>query len=422
MNTVNPFARPLYVMLKPVGASCNLRCKYCYYLEKANLYKHTPTRVLSEEMLEQFTKEYIEAQTMSQVLFTWHGGETLMRPLSFFRKAVELQKKYAGGRRIDNTIQTNGTLLTDEWCEFLHENNWLVGVSIDGPQEFHDEYRRTATGAPSWVKVMRGIQLLNKHNVEWNAMAVVNDFNADYPLDFYHFFKDNGCQYIQITPIVERIVNHEDGRHLATLTDSDEAPLADFSVTPEQWGSFLCTIFDEWVRHDVGQTYVELFDCILANWVGETPGICVYAKECGHAGVMEFNGDVYSCDHFVFPEYRLGNIREKSIAEMLYGKQQQQFSKLKSQSLLKECRECKWLFACNGECPKNRFIKDRYGNPGKNYLCQGYRMFFEHVAPYMDFMKNEYLNQRPPANVMQHVDEIERNRDKSEYVEFSITE
>lgn len=199
MNTVNPFARPLYVMLKPVGASCNLRCKYCYYLEKANLYKHTPTRVLSEEMLEQFTKEYIEAQTMSQVLFTWHGGETLMRPLSFFRKAVELQKKYAGGRRIDNTIQTNGTLLTDEWCEFLHENNWLVGVSIDGPQEFHDEYRRTATGAPSWVKVMRGIQLLNKHNVEWNAMAVVNDFNADYPLDFYHFFKDNGCQYIQIT-------------------------------------------------------------------------------------------------------------------------------------------------------------------------------------------------------------------------------
>lgn len=422
MNTVNPFARPLYVMLKPVGASCNLRCKYCYYLEKANLYKHTPTRVLSEEMLEQFTKEYIEAQTMSQVLFTWHGGETLMRPLSFFRKAVELQKKYAGGRRIDNTIQTNGTLLTDEWCEFLHENNWLVGVSIDGPQEFHDEYRRTATGAPSWVKVMRGIQLLNKHNVEWNAMAVVNDFNADYPLDFYHFFKDNGCKYLQITPIVERIVNHEDGRHLATLTDSDEAPLADFSVTPEQWGSFLCTIFDEWVRHDVGQTYVELFDCILANWVGETPGICVYAKECGHAGVMEFNGDVYSCDHFVFPEYRLGNIREKSIAEMLYGKQQQQFSKLKSQSLPKECCECKWLFACNGECPKNRFIKDCYGNPGKNYLCQGYRMFFEHVAPYMDFMKNEYLNQRPPANVMQHVDEIERNRDKSEYVDFSATE
>ncbi len=422
MNTLNPFARPLYVMLKPVGASCNLRCKYCYYLEKANLYKNTPTRVLSEKMLEQFTKEYIEAQTMSQVLFTWHGGETLMRPLSFFRKAVELQKKYAGGRRIDNTIQTNGTLLTDEWCEFLHENHWLVGVSIDGPQEFHDEYRRTATNAPSWVKVMRGIQLLNKHNVEWNAMAVVNDFNADYPLEFYHFFKDNGCKYIQITPVVERIVNHDDGRHLATLTDSDDAPLADFSVTPEQWGRFLCAIFDEWVRNDVGNTYVELFDCILANWVGEQPGICVYAKECGHAGVMEFNGDVYSCDHFVFPAYRLGNIREKTVTEMLYGEQQKQFSKLKRQSLPKECRECKWLFACNGECPKNRFIKDRYGNPGKNYLCEGYRMFFEHAAPYMDFMKNEYINRRPPSNVMRHVDEIERNRDRTEYVDFSVVE
>lgn len=420
MNTINPFSRPLYVMLKPVGASCNLRCKYCYYLEKANLYKHTPTRVLSEEMLEQFTKEYIEAQTMTDVLFTWHGGETLMRPLSFFRKAVELQKKYGAGRRIANTIQTNGTLLTDEWCEFLHDNNWLVGVSIDGPQEFHDEYRRTANGAPSWAKVMRGIQLLNKHRVEWNAMAVVNDFNADYPLDFYRFFKDNGCRYLQITPIVERIVNHGDGRHLATLTDSDDAPLADFSVTPEQWGRFLCAVFDEWVRNDVGQTYVELFDCILANWVGETPGICVYAKECGHAGVMEFNGDVYSCDHFVFPEYRLGNIREKTITEMLYGNQQQQFSKLKSKSLPQECHECKWLFACNGECPKNRFVKDRYGNPGKNYLCDGYRMFFEHVAPYMDFMKNEYVNKRPPANVMKHVDEIEYNRHNSEYVDYTV--
>lgn len=403
MNTINPFAKPLYVMLKPVGASCNLRCKYCYYLEKANLYKHTPTRVLSEEMLEQFTKEYIEAQTMNEVLFTWHGGETLMRPLSFFRKAVELQKKYGAGRRIDNTIQTNGTLLTDEWCEFLHENHWLVGVSIDGPQEFHDEYRRTATGAPSWTKVMRGIQLLNKHNVEWNAMAVVNDFNADYPLDFYHFFKDNGCQYIQITPIVERIVNHDDGRHLATLTDSDEAPLADFSVTPEQWGRFLCAIFDEWVRHDVGQTYVELFDCILANWVGETPGICVYAKECGHAGVMEFNGDVYSCDHFVYPEHLLGNLHTKTITEMMYSDQQNKFAKMKKQMLPQQCKECKFLFACHGECPKNRFLNDKYGNYGLNYLCKGYRQFFEHVEPYMNFMKRELENHRAPANVMKQI-------------------
>lgn len=410
MNTINPFSRPLYVMLKPVGAACNLRCHYCYYLEKACLYKDSSKRVLSEKMLDQFTKEYIEAQTMNDVLFTWHGGEPLMRPLSFYRKALELQKKYGRGRNISNVIQTNGTLLTDEWCRFLHENNWLVGVSIDGPQEFHDEYRRTASGGPSWAKVMRGIQLLNKHHVEWNAMAVVNDFNADYPLDFYHFFKEMGCRFIQITPVVERMVNHADGRHLATLTDDATAPVTDFSVTPEQWGRFLCAIFDEWVRNDVGQTYVELFDCILANWVGVTPGICVYAKECGHAGIMEFNGDVYSCDHFVFPEYRLGNIRKKTITEMLYGEQQQQFSRLKSQSLPKECKKCEWEFACHGECPRTRFIKDVYGNPGKNYLCEGYRMFFRHIAPYMDFMKKEYMNQRPPSNVMQHIQEIEDSR------------
>ena len=410
MSTINPFSRPLYVMLKPVGASCNLRCEYCYYLEKAKLYKEPHAQLLSDDMLEQFTRQYIEAQTSNDVVFTWHGGEAMLRPLSFYRKAVELQKRYSAGRRISNTLQTNGTLLTDEWCRFLHDNNWLVGVSIDGPEEFHDEFRRSASGKPSWQRVMRGIRMLNRHRVEWNAMAVVNDFNADYPLDFYHFFKDIGCQFIQITPIVERIVHHDDGRHLATLTDAHDAPLADFSVSPQQWGRFLCAIFDEWVRHDVGQTYVEIFDCILANWMGVQPGICVYAKECGHAGVMEFNGDVYSCDHFVFPEYRLGNIRQKTITEMLYGDKQRQFSTLKSQSLPRQCRECQWLFACHGECPKNRFTHDRYGQPGLNYLCEGYRMFFEHVAPYMDFMKCELQAHRPPANIMRHADEIEASR------------
>lgn len=402
MNTISPFSKPLYVLAKPVGASCNLRCKYCYYLEKSHLYRNAPARVMSDELLERFVQEYIQAQTMSQVLFTWHGGEPLMRPLSFYRKAVSLQEKYAFGRQIDNTIQTNGTLLTDEWCEFFKEHNWLVGISIDGPQEFHDEYRRTASDKPSWQKVMRGIRLLRKHGVEWNAMAVVNDFNAGYPLEFYHFFKEMGAKYIQFAPVVERMAAHSDGRHLATLVDQ-ECPVADFSVSPAQWGDFLCAIFDEWVRHDVGQTYVEIFDCTLANWVGERPGICVYAKECGHAGVMEFNGDVYSCDHFVFPEYKLGNIRDKTLVEMLYGEQQRQFSCLKHASLPKQCKECEWEFACHGECPKNRFVNDRYGNPGLNYLCSGYRHFYEHVAPYMDFMKKEFMNQRPPANVMEAV-------------------
>lgn len=402
MNTISPFSNPLYVLAKPVGASCNLRCKYCYYLEKAHLYRNAPARVMSDELLERFVQEYIQAQTMSQVLFTWHGGEPLMRPLSFYRKAVALQEKYAFGRQIDNTIQTNGTLLTDEWCEFFKEHNWLVGISIDGPQDFHDEYRRTASDKPSWQKVMRGIRLLRKHGVEWNAMAVVNDFNAGYPLEFYHFFKEMGAKYIQFAPVVERMAAHSDGRHLATLVDQ-ECPVADFSVSPAQWGDFLCAIFDEWVRHDVGQTYVEIFDCTLANWVGERPGICVYAKECGHAGVMEFNGDVYSCDHFVFPEYKLGNIRDRTLVEMLYGEQQRQFSCLKHATLPKQCKECEWEFACHGECPKNRFVNDRYGNPGLNYLCSGYRHFYEHVAPYMDFMKKEFMNQRPPANVMEAV-------------------
>ena len=399
-NIATPFAKPLYVMLKPAGAHCNLACKYCYYLEKNNLYQNSHRHLMSDEMLEQFTREYIEAQTMPQVLFTWHGGEPLMRSIDFYKKALALQKKYAHGKQIDNVIQTNGTLLTDEWCEFFAQNHWLVGISIDGPQEYHDHYRVTPAGKPSWEKVMQGIQLLKKHRVEWNAMAVVNAYNAEHPLEFYHFFRDNGCQYLQFTPIVERLTEHEDGRTLASLADDREIPLADASVTPEQWGNFLCTIFDDWVRHDVGKMFVEIFDCTLANWMGVLPGICAYSKECGHAGVMEHNGDVYSCDHFVFPEYKLGNIREQSLIDMLYGEKQQAFSRLKHTSLPRQCKECDMEFACHGECPKNRFEKDKYGEPGLNYLCQGYYQYYTHVAPYMDFMKRELLAQRPPANIM----------------------
>ena len=399
-NIATPFAKPLYVMLKPAGAHCNLACKYCYYLEKNNLYQNSHRHLMSDEMLEQFTREYIEAQTMPQVLFTWHGGEPLMRSIDFYKKALELQKKYAHGKQIDNVIQTNGTLLTDEWCEFFAKNHWLVGISIDGPQEYHDHYRVTPAGKPSWEKVMQGISLLKKHRVEWNAMAVVNAYNAEHPLEFYHFFRDNGCQYLQFTPIVERLTEHEDGRTLASLADDREIPLADASVTPQQWGNFLCTIFDDWVRHDVGKTFVEIFDCTLANWMGVLPGICAYSKECGHAGVMEHNGDVYSCDHFVFPEYKLGNIRDQSLIDMLYGEKQQAFSRLKHTSLPRQCKECDMEFACHGECPKNRFEKDKYGEPGLNYLCQGYYQYYTHVAPYMDFMKRELLAQRPPANIM----------------------
>ncbi len=399
-NIANPFAKPLYVMLKPAGAHCNLACKYCYYLEKNKLYPTAQRHLMSDEILEQFTREYIEAQTMSQVLFTWHGGEPLLRSIDFYRKALSLQQKYAGGRCIDNVIQTNGTLLTDEWCEFFAQNHWLVGISIDGPQPDHDHYRLTAAGKPSWKKVMQGIKLLKKHGVEWNAMAVVNAYNANHPLEFYRFFKENGCQFLQFTPIVERQTRHEDGRTLASLADKNEIPLSEASVTPEQWGYFLCAIFDEWVRKDVGKIFVEIFDCTLANWMGISPGICAYSKECGHAGVMEHNGDVYSCDHFVFPEYKLGNIRDHSLIDMLYGEQQQEFSRLKHSSLPRQCKECDMEFACHGECPKNRFMKDKYGDSGLNYLCPGYYHYYQHVAPYMDYMKQELMSQRPPSNIM----------------------
>ncbi|MBR0048588.1 MAG: anaerobic sulfatase-maturation protein [Prevotella sp.] len=382
---LHPFARPLYVMLKPAGASCNLRCQYCYYLEKASLYPQSPM-VMSDELLQTFIRQYIEAQTMPQVLFTWHGGEPLLRPLSFYRRALQLQKLYSRGRQIDNCLQTNGLLLTDEWCEFLAENQFLVGISIDGPENIHDHYRRDVAGQGTFARVMKAIRLLQKHGVEWNAMAVVTNNSMYHPQEFYRFFKDIGCQYLQFTPIVER------ERHRPWQ-------LTDASVTTEGWGHFLCGVYDEWVRHDVGRIFVQLFDAVLSNWVGQQPGICSLSAMCGHVAAMEWNGDVYSCDHFVFPEYKLGNINTHSLTEMMYGQQQRHFSSMKT-TLPRQCHECRYLTTCYGECPKNRFITDRYDNPGLNYLCNGYRQFFNHVASDMDFMAAELRAGRAPSNIL----------------------
>lgn len=398
-NTFAPFAKPMYVMLKPGGSACNLNCTYCYYLEKEYLYPSVKSQLMSDQLLEKFIEQYLDSQTQPQVMFTWHGGETLLRPISFYKKALEMQKKYARGRTIDNSIQTNGTLLTDAWCEFFKENNFLVGISIDGPQEFHDEYRRNKGGLPTFVKVMKGINLLKKHGVEYNAMAVVNDYNADYPVEFFNFFKQIDCRYIQFAPIVERLGNRTDGLKLSA--PHEEAVLTDFSVSPVQWGKFLCGLFDEWIKEDVGKFYIQMFDSTLANWVGEQPGICTLARHCGHAGVMEFNGDVYSCDHFVFPEFKLGNLNTDTLTSMMYSEKQLKFGTDKHDKLPRQCKECEFLFACNGECPKNRFAYTKDGEPGLNYLCAGWKMFYGHVAPYMDFMKHELLNERAPANVME---------------------
>ena len=396
--TAAPFAHPMYIMVKPVGSACNLRCDYCYYLEKQHLYANEGRQMLSDELLERFIREYIESQTTPEVLFTWHGGEPLVRPLAFYEKVVRLQQRYARGRRIANSLQTNGTLINDDWARFFHDQGWLIGVSLDGPEAYHDAFRRTRGGGPSFRNVIRGIDILNRHAVEWNALAVANRLNGDHPLSFYRFFKNIGCRYIQVTPVVERLAHHDDGRQLASLVD--EGQLAPFSIRPKQWGNFLCTIFDEWVRHDVSMFFINIFDATLANWVGVAPGLCTMAKHCGHAGVMEHNGDVYSCDHFVFPEYKLGNIHEQSLVEMMYSERQRRFGRAKADSLPTQCRECQWLNACHGECPRNRFIRTANGEPGLNYLCEGYRQYFSHVAPYMDVMKRLLSEKRPPADIM----------------------
>lgn len=399
-DTYTAFQKPVYVMVKPAGASCNLACDYCYYLEKSNLYKDSKRHLISDELLEKFIKEYIEMQVSDSVLFTWHGGEPMLRPVKFYEKALKLQQKYAGGKQIDNCFQTNGTLITDEWARFFKKNNFLVGVSIDGTQEMHDSYRRSRYGKPSWEQVIRGIKTLNRHGVMWNAMAVVNDFNVKQPLEFYHFFKDIGCQYIQFTPIVERIYKRPDGRILASPIDGTFAEMTPFSVTSKDWGDFLITIFDEWVRHDVGKFFIQLFDSTLAGWVGVAPSVCSLSETCGHATVMEYNGDVYACDHYVFPEFKLGNINDKPLNGITNMQALREFGENKKKLLTRQCKECEFLMACHGECPKNRFCASIYGEKGQNYLCQGYHNFFAHVAPFMDFMKYQLLHQQAPAEIM----------------------
>lgn len=400
---LNPFSHPVYVMAKPAGASCNLRCDYCYYLEKGQAGHHSQ---MSDTVLSDFIKQYIEMQTTDSVLFTWHGGEPMLRGLDFYRRVVKLQRQFAGGRHIDNALQTNGTLLNEEWCRFLHDEHWLVGISIDGPEDMHDAFRHSQDKGPTWHKVMRGIALLRQFDVDWNAMATVNSITADRPQAFYRFFRDElHCEFLQFTPVVERLRTASDcltegirqSPHLATVTD--EGTLTPWSVTPQQWGNFVCTVFDEWVRHDVGRVFVQLFDATLAGWMGVEPGVCTMADRCGHAAVIEADGSVYSCDHFVFPDYRLGTLSD-GLMNLLYSEKQQQFGRAKRAQLPRQCRQCQWLFACHGECPRLRFAHTDDGESGLNYLCEGYRRYFSHVAPAMDYMRNELLNNRPPANVM----------------------
>ena len=383
-----------HLLAKPTGAACNLGCKYCFFLSKKSLYPGSSFR-MSDELLEEYIRQYIEAQKAPLATIAWQGGEPTLMGLDFFRRSVRYEQKYRRpGMTIQNTMQTNGTLLDDEWCEFFQENNFLIGLSLDGPRELHDAYRVDKTGKPTFDRVMRAAKLLRRHNVDCNILTTVHAANADYPLEVYRFLRDEmKADFIQFIPIVER--DNETGfQEGDTVTDR--------SVKAEQYGRFLISVFNEWVQKDVGRVFVQIFDVALAAWTGAPPGICAFSETCGSAMAMEHNGDMYSCDHFVEPRYLLGNIRDKSMARIAGSAKQQKFGREKLEGLPEYCRSCAVRFVCNGECPKNRFIKTPDGQPGLNYLCAGYREFFRHIDGPMRFMAHELRCGRAPAEIMKY--------------------
>lgn len=404
-------ASNFHVLAKPIGPICNLDCKYCFYLEKELLYPqpgpHIDKWAMNDQVLESYVRQYIEAHDTPVVNFAWQGGEPTLLGVEYFRKLVQIQKKYANGKQIANAFQTNGVLLNDAWAEFFLEYQFLIGISIDGPRELHDAYRVDKGGQPTFDRVMRGIETLRRNKVDFNTLTTVHRANADSPLEVYRFLRDNGSGYMQFIPIVERIAHQvtEEGLRLISPDFAGPAKVAPWSVEPRQFGKFLCAIFDEWVRRDVGRTFVQLFDVSLESWMGMEASLCIFRKQCGAALAIEHSGDLYSCDHFVYPENRLGNIMESALAALAGSEQQQKFGEAKESTLPRYCRECDVRFACNGECPKHRFLTTPDGEPGLNYLCAGYKMFFHHVDPYMRFMAAELAAQRAAANVMRLVAE-----------------
>ncbi|MFT3751865.1 MAG: anaerobic sulfatase-maturation protein [Paludibacter sp.] len=399
----NPLQYPVYVLAKAIGPACNLRCAYCYYLEKEKLRPQGTAARMSNELLELFTEQYIHAQPGETVLFTWHGGEPLLLGIDYYKKALKYQKIYGRNRQIENVLQTNGTLLTDEWCRFFKANNFLIGLSLDGPEHCHDRYRRTVRDNGSFEKVMKAVALLQKYKVDFNILSVVNDYNVQFPLEVYRFFKSIGAKYIQFSPVVERL-STDSG--LLLTPDERESKLTLWSVPPLAYGQFLTAIFDEWVRYDVGDVYVTHFDATLAGYVDAPRPTCIFSETCGHASALEANGDLYACDHFVFPQYKLGSIKDKTITEMMLSPGQIQFGNEKKTTLTDTCRKCPYLRLCNGECPKNRIIRNSSDPHAHNYLCAGLKHYFKHTEPYMKYMANELAANRAPSNIMRKLQEI----------------
>ena len=411
--------RAFHVMAKPTGAICNLDCEYCFFLSKEMLYPGSRFR-MAEDLQETYVRQLLEAHAEApEVVVDWQGGEPTLMGLDFFRRSIELERRYAQpGQRILNTVQTNGTLLDDDWGAFLKENDFLVGISIDGPPAMHDAYRVDKGGKPTFDRVIRGLDVLKRHQVDWNVLTTIHAVNGDHGAEVYRFLRDDlGAEYIQFIPIIERATPETlevadagwgSGVHGRPLYTQDGSLVTHRSVSPEQYGRFMIDVFEEWVRRDIGTVYVQMFDTALANWYGEPGGMCVHAETCGEQLALEHNGDLYSCDHYVEPDYLLGNVRERPLLELVALPQQRKFGQDKRDSLTQFCLDCDVRFACNGGCPKDRFATSPYGEPGQHYLCPGYKAFFEHIRRPMESMVELLRAGRAPSELMDSYAEARR--------------
>ena len=373
-------------MIKPVGSLCNLDCDYCYYLGKADLYGGRQPK-MSDELLERYISQYIESVQVPTVTFCWHGGEPLLAGIDFYEKAVALQNRYRGNKQIENSLQTNGLLVNPDWCDFFRQNNFLIGLSLDGPKEIHDAYRHDRGGQPTFDRVMRALEMMAVSGVEYNTLSTINDRCAGRGKQVYQFMR-SVSRYMQFLPVVEHTLPTPSGRAAIVPPSTEGAKAAPWSITPKAFGKFMCDVFDEWVISDVGERFVQLFDITLAQWYGVQPSLCAFCPTCGDGLVVEHNGDVYMCDHFVYPEYKLGNITVEHLSDLQRKPELFRFGIEKRNSLPSDCRKCEYLFACRGECPKHRFATTRRGEKGLNALCDGYKHFFEYTAPYMQQMRH----------------------------------
>jgi len=400
----------IHVVAKPIGPVCNLNCEYCFYLEKKALFGAGEQYRMSDEVLLAFITNYITSQPTPVVEFVWQGGEPTLLGTDFFRRVIELQRQFSGVKTITNSLQTNGTLLNDEWCRFMKKHNFMVGISLDGPKDIHDRYRRDRKGNGTFAQVMRGLRLLQKHNVEYNVLACVARETAKRPLDVYRFLRDEGVEFIQFSPVVERMPDACSTQHglrlagPATLDkEEQQTHVTPWTVIPEEYGDFLIAIYEEWVRHDVGKVFVMNFEWALNAWIGNPSPVCIHAEQCGRSVVLEHNGDVYACDHCVYPEYRLGNIVTDSLSQMVERSCKSGFGVRKETALPRWCRECKVLTACRGGCPKHRFAQTYYNEPGLHYLCAGYKKFFLHIRKYLRAMTKLLENGLPASYIMDAV-------------------